>query len=78
MTTYQKLGIKFLEDNPACLLCGKRATQIHHTKGRIGKNFLDVKTWAALCFECHYALHNKIPELRKKLDKIMEEKCSQD
>jgi len=71
---YRDLGSKFLEDHPVCFLCGKQATQVHHTKGRIGKNFLDVSTWAALCFECHYALHNKNPELKKILAQIMEKK----
>lgn len=74
MDKYRKLGIEFLENNQACFLCGKRATQIHHTKGRIGANFLDTTTWAALCFECHYKLHNVKPELREKLKRIMEEK----
>jgi len=72
MSKYNKEGLKFLEDNPDCILCGRPAMQVHHTKGRIGKNFLDTKTWAALCFECHYELHFKNPALKKILAQKME------
>lgn len=33
--------------------CTKKANEIHHKKGRVGKNFLDEKTWLPVCRKCH-------------------------
>lgn len=43
---------------PLCERCGKRvASQVHHMAGRVGAALLDAEWFAALCFECHEALH---------------------
>lgn len=54
---YSAKRIIFLVDNPYCeaklVGCTKVSTDVHHTAGRIGKNYLDESTWKALCRECH-------------------------
>ena len=32
---YSEIRKVYLEENPACEVCGKQATQIHHKRGRI-------------------------------------------
>lgn len=33
--------------------CGRRATQVHHRRGRVGALLLDERYWSAMCAECH-------------------------
>ena len=56
---YGKLRTTFLDLNPGCQKCmAAPSEQIHHIHGRSGTNFLDVKTWAALCAPCHQKVHD--------------------
>ncbi len=52
----KKLYPVFLKKHPVCQLntpdCKKKATCIHHTKGR-GKNVLNQGTWMASCTPCN-------------------------
>ena len=41
-----------------------RATQIHHTRGRIGKLLLDRRYWLGLCEKGHEFVHKNIEEAR--------------
>ena len=54
---YKELRINFLNENSYCKAklpgCTGMATECHHSKGRIGKNYLDVDTFVALCHSCH-------------------------
>ena len=54
---YKPLRENFLKDNPKCQCgregCIRKSVEIHHTKGRVGKNFLDVSTWKAVARVCH-------------------------
>lgn len=47
----------FLNNHRVCeakiLGCLHSATEVHHKKGRVGKNYLDVHTFLALCGNCH-------------------------
>lgn len=67
---YGKERRKFLEENPVCQAqlktCTGQSTQVHHKKGRIGKNMLDKKTWLACCQWCHDVIELN-PELAKEL-----------
>lgn len=67
---YAKERKEFLEDNPACQAqlktCLGKSTQVHHKRGRVGKNFLDKKTWLACCQWCHDVIELN-PELAKEL-----------
>lgn len=57
LKTYNVLRKVFLESKPICEakikdICLGPADQIHHKIGR-GENLLNVKTWLAVCFDCH-------------------------
>lgn len=48
----------YLRQHPTCEKCDRRASRdIHHKAGRYGGNYLNVATWAALCRQCHDAMH---------------------
>lgn len=46
--------------------CGRVATDLHHSAGRVGKNLLDVSTFKALCHEHHMYIEVR-PELARSL-----------
>ena len=62
---YRKLRDEFLR-NRHCECCPvarpgeppAMAVDVHHTRGRIGKNLLDVTTWKAVCRKCHNLIHD--------------------
>lgn len=60
--TYRVLRAEFLDARPTCenpLGCPNGAVEVHHMRGRVGGDFLDVSRWLALCSKCHrYATEN--------------------
>ena len=61
MSAYKKLRIKFLTDRMCEAKldgCTLRATDVHHKKGRIGDNMLDVNHWLGVCRTCHNWIEN--------------------
>lgn len=51
---YMVLRNKFLEDNPCCAVYpSMKSTEVHHKKGRLGKNYTDVSTFLAVSREGH-------------------------
>ena len=44
----------------------KKAVDIHHKRGRHGKNYLDVKTWMAVSRSGHQWIHENDAEARVK------------
>ena len=52
---YIVLRIEFLgkKENSICPVTGKKTTEIHHKKGRVGSLFLDVRYWLAVSREGH-------------------------
>jgi len=54
---YKILREQFLKEHPYCECgrdgCRKRSVEVHHSAGRVGKNFLDVSTWKAMSRVCH-------------------------
>lgn len=52
---YIVLRIEFLgkKENQVCPITGKKTTEIHHKKGRVGSLFLDVRYWLAVSREGH-------------------------
>ena len=52
---YIVLRIEFLgkKENQICPITGKKTTEIHHKKGRVGSLFLDVRYWLAVSREGH-------------------------
>lgn len=53
MKIYNRERIEFLKLNPLCVVTGKKATQVHHAKGRVGKLLLDKRYWKAVSDEGH-------------------------
>jgi len=68
-SVYLKLRKEFLSnpDNKYCFIdgCNRLATTIEHTKGRIGKNLLDVSGWRPCCWNHNSELENNT-ELSEK------------
>jgi hypothetical protein len=55
---YAELRKKFLMMNPRCAVYPHLPScQIHHMKGRLGKNMLDIGTWMAVSDEGHKFIH---------------------
>jgi|LakMenEpi03Aug12_release.lakeMendotaPanAssembly.Ray.scaffolds.fasta_scaffold1049565_2 hypothetical protein len=58
---YTKLRKIQLEQFPTCQIntehCSTVSTEIHHSAGRLGENYLGVNTWFATCRECHTWVH---------------------
>lgn len=50
---YKVLRDEFLQHNTKCVRCNGSATEVHHAKGRIGSNLLDIETFRAVCRPCH-------------------------
>lgn len=55
---YSKLAKAFKEAHPICqaqtIYCEGVTSDVHHKKGKVGKNYLDESTWLAVCRQCHY------------------------
>jgi hypothetical protein len=68
----------YLEENPSCVRCGRRARQVHHiaggTAGRAA-SLLNSDTWLGVCSsECHEAVDRMTIEaqIRLKQKKVRE------
>lgn len=57
MDKYSALREAFLVAKPMCeahlVGCTGKSTEVHHTKGRVGDNYLKIGTWLAVCRACH-------------------------
>jgi hypothetical protein len=67
---YNKIRPIFLDNHKICQAklhgCTVASREVHHKKGRIGKNFLDITTWLAVCPNCHRWIEAN-PEAAKSL-----------
>jgi len=66
---YSKVRKVFLENKPVCeayisCCCTIQATDVHHKSGRVGKLYLDEKTWLAVCRACHMWIETHPKEAR--------------
>lgn len=58
LKVYSKLRAEFMESRPVCEVCESRPSKdVHHTKGRLGGNYLNVSTFKAVCRYCHLWIH---------------------
>lgn len=64
---YLVLRAEFLgkKENSICPVTGKKATEIHHKKGRVGSLFLDVRYWLGVSREGHKLIEEN-PEWAKE------------
>jgi|SRR5690606_24479563 len=68
---YSLVRAEYLARNPVCearvwKVCSGRATQVHHLRGRIGKNLLDNGKFMAVCDQCHTWIHDNDAEARER------------
>lgn len=70
MDAYSTKRMLFLIANPVCQAklvgCTGVASDVHHTAGRVGDNYLNMSKWKALCRNCHTWVENN-PEEAKEL-----------
>ena len=70
MDKYSTLREAFLVAKPRCeaklVGCTGVSTDVHHSKGRVGDNYLNIGTWKALCRSCHSYVETH-PEEAKEL-----------
>ena len=71
MALYTIARKKFLDDHPMCQMhipgiCTQKASEVHHTAGRIEELLLDTRYWKSGCHQCHsfVELH---PEIAKEM-----------
>ena len=69
---YSEIRKVYLEENPACEVCGKQATQIHHKRGRIHDRLNDTAFFMAVCFECHHWIHHN-PQIAYAKDYLVKQ-----
>ncbi len=54
---YSKVRKDFLLENPYCQAripgCMIEATEVHHSKGKIGDMLTDINNFVAICRSCH-------------------------
>ncbi len=70
MPVYDKRRLAFLSLHKFCQAkltgCTGYATEVHHKKGRVGEDYLNISTWLAVCHNCHHWIEMH-PEKAKEL-----------
>jgi 5-methylcytosine-specific restriction endonuclease McrA len=54
---YSKCRQEYFNTHPRCEICGYKATQIHHKRGRFQERLTDMENFMALCMSCHDWIH---------------------
>ena len=69
---YNAAAKTFLANHQLCFPCRRdpgrrvrRATQVHHQRGRLGPLLMDQRFWIPTCQECHDFIHNNIEAARR-------------
>ncbi len=56
----------FMRRSPACARClQSKATDVHHSRGKLGSLMNDERYWIPLCRTCHRWAHDNIAMARK-------------
>lgn len=63
---YLKRSKEFLKENPRCAVTGDKATQIHHSRGKLSGLLIDERFWIPVSFIAHRRIHDD-PEFARKL-----------
>ena len=58
MAQYRKQAAAFNAEHYLCHRCHGRATEIHHTRGRVGKLLFAEQFWLPVCAPCHRWIHD--------------------
>lgn len=69
MRDYSKVRKDFLLENPYCQAripgCMIEATEVHHSKGRIGDLLTDTAHFVAICRSCHHYVEGHPTEAKE-------------
>ena len=63
---YSIARAEYLEQNPLCEICEKKADQIHHKRGRFGDRLNEKEFFMAVCMTCHNWIHGNPIEAYSK------------
>ena len=67
---YRNKAKAFLKKHPKCSGkfsgCTGKSEQVHHKAGRSGGNYLNEKTWLAVCANCHATIEMNPVEAKQK------------
>lgn len=58
LNVYAKLKKDWFVQNPTCVRCGNRASEVHHRFGRTNDLLCWTEGWVSLCRSCHTFIHN--------------------
>lgn len=50
---FKPIRAKFIKEHPYCCMCGKKATEVHHGRGKVGKLLLDARWFKSMCADHH-------------------------
>jgi len=50
---YKSIRNQYLKENSICVVTGKKATEIHHMKGRLGNLLIDTRYFLSVSREAH-------------------------
>jgi len=70
---YFERRVEFLREHPVCGACLARginpapSAQLHHSRGRIGRLYLDERFWIGVCAPCHAWIHEEAPNEAREL-----------
>lgn len=56
----------YLNNHPDCEICGRKATQIHHKRGRFQERLVDMEYFMSVCYNCHEWIHRNPIEAYSK------------
>ena len=75
---YRKIAKQVLKENPLCAAklkgCTGKATQCHHSAGRLGGNYLNKKKLLPVCQSCH--LQIELTPIKSKELKLSESRLN--
>jgi len=62
---YKIVRDQYLIENPVCVRCPAKATEVHHANGRRGKRLIDVDYFVEVCRTCHRWIHDNPKEAKE-------------
>ena len=65
LKAYMAVRAEYMAANPMCCNCGKRASDIHHRRGKIGGLLTDTRFFSSVCRKCHDFIHDNPAKARE-------------
>lgn len=63
---YEKKAAAFLKENPICAITGMKATEVHHSRSRLGTLLTDERFFIPISRRGHRWVHEHPEEARKR------------